>query len=97
MVAATPSITLCAALSSRRGGQLPASLLATTYGDTTGMSAAVIFAWIVLWPVLAAVIGAAPVSLAVARGTHAVRQLLAALIAVPLALLAGLSREAFAP
>src|SRR3954454_2049514 len=32
-VPATPSITPCAALSSRRGGRLPPSLLAVTYGD----------------------------------------------------------------
>jgi hypothetical protein len=69
-VVATPAITMCAALSGRRGGQLPQSVLAVTYGDTTGMSSLILVAWVVAFPVLAIAVDAVPVSLAAEHGTQ---------------------------
>src|SRR3954470_17996644 len=97
VVLATPSITLCAALSSRRGGRLPPSLLAFTYGDTSGMSVALIFGWIVLWPLVAAATAAIPVSIVVHNGPAAVPQFVIALVVLPSMLARGLAAEKFAP
>jgi hypothetical protein len=67
-VAVSPAIVACAALSSRRGGRLPMSVLTVgTASDPSGGGAAVI-AWLLAWPVAAALIGGLPVVL-VARGT----------------------------
>ena len=96
-VLATPSITLCAALSSRRGGRFPPSLLAATYGDTSGLSVALIFGWIVLWPLLAAVAGAGPIGSVVHHGPAALPQLVVALVLLPSLLAGGLAAETFAP
>jgi hypothetical protein len=96
-VLATPSITLCAALSSRRGGRLPPSVMAITYADQTGATAAVIVAWIVAFPVLAAALGALPVSLVVHAGTTGVPQLVALLVAAPVTLAVALSWGRFTP
>ena len=82
-VLATPSITLCAALSSRRGGRLPPSLLAATYGDTSGMSVGLIFGWIVLWPLVAAAAGAVPIAIVVHNGPSALPQFVVALVLLP--------------
>jgi len=95
--AATPSITLCAALSSRRGGRLPPRVMAVAYGDTTGMSGALIIGWIVAWPVLAIGFGAVPVSVAVRHGTATLPQLVVLLAAAPPALALALSWGRFAP
>lgn len=96
-VAATPSITLCAALSSRRGGRLPPSVMTVAYGDTTGMSGALIVGWIIAWPVLAIGFGAVPVSIAVRHGTAALPQLAVLLAAAPPTLAVALSWGRFAP
>jgi hypothetical protein len=67
VVAVSPAIVSCAALSSRRGGRLPMSVLTVgTASDPSGGGAAVI-AWLLAWPVAAALIGGLPVVL-VARG-----------------------------
>ncbi len=97
VVAATPAVTLCAALSSRRGGQLPPSLLSVTYGDQTGMSGAVIVAWIVAFPVLAVVLGTLPVSVVVHYGLGGLPQLVALLVAATVTLAIALGWERFAP
>jgi hypothetical protein len=96
-VLATPSITLCAALSSRRGGRLPPSLLAFTYGDTSGMSVGLIFGWIVLWPLVAAAAGAVPIGIVVHNGPSALPQFVVALVLLPSLLARGLAAEMFAP
>jgi hypothetical protein len=97
VVAATPAITLCAALSSRRGGQLPPSLLSVTYGDQTGMSAGLIVGWIVIFPVLAVVLGSLPVSVVVHYGLGGLPQLVALLVAASVTLAIALGWERFAP
>lgn len=63
VVAVVPAIVLCAALSSRRGGRLPMSVLATgTATDPAGGGAAIV-AWLLAWPVTAAVVGGLPLVL----------------------------------
>jgi hypothetical protein len=97
VLAATPAITLCAALSSRRGGQLPDSLMAMTYSDQTGSSVALVLGWIALWPALGVALGTVPVSLVVAHGPQALAQLVALLLAASCGLTVGLSWERLAP
>jgi hypothetical protein len=65
-IALMPAIVLCAAMSSRRGGRLPVSVLAAgTAGDPTG--GGVVVAWLLAWPAGAVVLGALPL-VYVARG-----------------------------
>jgi hypothetical protein len=62
-VAVTPAIVACAALSSRRGGRLPISVLtAGATGDPSGGGGALI-AWLAAWPAAAALLGGLPVVL----------------------------------
>jgi hypothetical protein len=96
-VMAVPSVTLCAALSSRRGGRLPGSVMAAAFGDATGMAGALILGWIVAWPVLAVGFAALPVSVAVHDGTAGLPQMIALLVGAPVALAGALSWERFAP
>jgi hypothetical protein len=96
-VLATPTITLCAALSSRRGGRLPPSLLAVTYGDSSGMSAGLVLGWIVLWPLLAVAASAVPIAIVVNNGTSVLPQFVFALVVLPALLARGLAAETFAP
>jgi hypothetical protein len=96
-VAVTPAVTLCAALSSRRGGQLPPSLLSVTYGDQTGMSAGLILGWIVAFPVLAVVLGSLPLSVVVHYGLGGLPQLVALVVAATVTLAIALGWERFAP
>ena len=64
VVAAAVPITLCAALSARRGGRLPQTLVMRAVGaDPTGGGAAVI-GWLLLWPGAAAVLATVAVLLA---------------------------------
>jgi hypothetical protein len=96
-VLATPSITLCAALSGRRGGRLPPSLLAFTYGDASGLSVGLICGWIVLWPLVAAAAGAVPISIVVHDGPSALPQFVVALVLLPSLLARGLAAKRFTP
>ena len=62
-----PAIVLCAALSSRRGGRVPVSVLAMgSTGDPSG--GGIVVAWLLAWPAAAVVLGALPLVF-VARGT----------------------------
>jgi hypothetical protein len=97
VVAATPAVTLCAALSSRRGGELPTSLMSATYADSSGMSGALILAWIVAWPVLALVLGTLPLRIVASHGVADLPQLVVLLVAAAGALAAALRWEQFAP
>jgi hypothetical protein len=63
-VVVVPAVVACAALSSRRGGRVPISVLAAgTAGDPTGGGATVI-AWLLRWPFAAAIIGTVPLAIA---------------------------------
>ena len=58
-IAVVPAIVLCAALSSRRGGRLPVSVLALgTTGDPSG--GGIVIAWLLAWPAGAVALGALP-------------------------------------
>jgi hypothetical protein len=58
-IAIVPTVVLCAALSSRRGGRLPVSVLAAgTAGDPTG--GGLVVAWLLAWPAAAVALGALP-------------------------------------
>jgi hypothetical protein len=94
---ATVSVTLCAALNGRRGGQVPSSLMAVTYGDTTGMSGLVLVLWLVAFPAVAIALTAIPVSLVAHHGSDDVAQMGAVLLAAPLVLVASLGWEAPSP
>jgi hypothetical protein len=62
-IAVMPTVTCCAAMSARRRGQLPQSLLfAAAGGDPSGGGVA-ITAWLAFWPTLAATLGSIPVLL----------------------------------
>jgi hypothetical protein len=86
-IAIGPAIVLCAALSSRRGGRVPVSVLAMgSAGDPSG--GGIVVAWLLAWPVGAMVLGALPL-IYVARGTSlssAVTFALAVALAAPAAL-----------
>jgi hypothetical protein len=62
-VALAPLLTLCATMSSRRGGRLPQTLLVTAMADPTGGGATVL-TWVAWWPSMAVALGAPPVLLA---------------------------------
>jgi len=58
-VAVVPAVVLCAALSSRRGGRLPVSVLALgTTGDPSG--GGIVIAWLLAWPAGAVALSALP-------------------------------------
>ena len=58
-IAVVPAIVLCAALSSRRGGRVPVSVLALgSTGDPSG--GGIVIAWLLAWPAAAVVLGALP-------------------------------------
>ena len=65
----TFAVVLAAALSARRGGTLPASILLLTAGDSTGMSFVAILGWLFWWAILAIVSVASAVQL-LARPGH---------------------------
>ena len=91
------SITLCAALSSRRGGRLPPSVLAVSYADTSGLALGLIFGWIVLWPLVAAATSAAAIGIVGRDGPSGLPRLVIALVLLAGALARGLAAEKFAP
>jgi hypothetical protein len=63
-IAVTPLLTFCAALSARRGGRVPQTLLVTALAaDPTGGGAA-LGGWFAWWPAVAVVTGVAPLALA---------------------------------
>jgi hypothetical protein len=86
-IGVVPAIVFCAALSSRRGGRLPVSVLALgTTGDPSG--GGIVIAWLLAWPAGAVALGALPL-VYVARGPSAASALVFALavaVAAPFAL-----------
>jgi len=61
-VAAVPMVTARAGMSARRRGKLPPSLFAMSAADPTGGGGAIL-TWLILWPTVAAILGAAPLLL----------------------------------
>ena len=63
-IVVAPLLTLCAAMSARRGGRVPQTLLATALAaDPTGGGTA-IAGWFAWWPCVAVITGVAPLALA---------------------------------
>ena len=70
-IAVTPMLTCCAAMSARRRGRLPQSLLfAAVGGDPSGGGIA-ITAWLAFWPTLASTLGSIPILLITHSGLGA--------------------------
>jgi hypothetical protein len=67
-VAVTPTIVGCAALSSRRGGRVPMSVLTGGAAADPTFGGGFVLAWLMAWPATAMVLGGLPLVL-VARGT----------------------------
>jgi hypothetical protein len=62
-IAAAPIVTCCAAMSARRAGRLPQTLLITATATDPSAGGAVILSWLAYWPTVAVVLGAVPVLL----------------------------------
>jgi hypothetical protein len=92
-VAAGPAITLCAALSARRGGRLPISVLSfAVAGDPSG-GMGVIVGWLLLWPTTAVILGAVPAIVAASAPSSALTVALICCVAAPAVLAGALLRE----
>jgi hypothetical protein len=70
-IAVTPMLTCCAAMSARRRGRLPQSLLFVAVGGDPSGGGAVITAWLAFWPAVAATLGGIPVLLLTHSGLRA--------------------------
>jgi hypothetical protein len=97
LVLATIPIALCAALSSRRGGQLSDSVMSFAATDQSGFGGIIVIAWIMAFPALAVALGTLAVAVPAAHGTKAVPQLAIGLAIAAFALVRGLRWERFAP
>jgi len=97
LVLASVPIALCAALSSRRGGQLSDSVMSFAATDQSGFGGVIIIAWIIVFPALAVALGTLAVAVPAAHGTKAVPQLAIALVIAAYAMERGLRWERFAP
>jgi hypothetical protein len=90
-IGTVPAVTCCAAMSARRGGRLPPSVLAVaTAGDPSG-GAIALAVWLTGWPVLAVIVAGVPVALVSGHGRSggAVAALWIALTTVALVRLVG--------
>jgi hypothetical protein len=90
-------VTLCAALSSRRGGQMSPSVMATAMNDQTGAMLAVALLWVILFPVIAAAILMVAIGVTVQNGTTGTPQLVAGLFGATAVLSISLAAKQFAP
>jgi hypothetical protein len=70
-IAVTPMLTCCAAMSARRRGRLPQSLLFAAVGGDPSGGGVSITAWLAFWPTLAATLGSIPVLLITHSGLGA--------------------------
>jgi hypothetical protein len=93
----TPPITLCAALSSRRGGQMSESVMSYAYTDQTGFSIVLVLLWIALFPVIAAVLAMVVIGIVVQNGTGGTPQLVVGLFAATAVLSVVLAIPKYAP
>lgn len=94
---AVPSATLAAALSSRRGGRLPQSVLTMATGtDAGGTGGFLIVGYLLLWPLVGAVGAGLPAALVAHGGSRALEPAIL-LSAVVTAILATILRHAKAP
>jgi hypothetical protein len=70
-IAVAPMLTCCAAMSARRRGRLPQSLLFAAVGGDPSGGGVSITAWLAFWPTLAATLGSIPVLLITRSGLGA--------------------------
>ena len=70
-IAVTPMVTCFAAMSARRRGRLPQSLLFAAVGGDPPGGGVSITAWLAFWPALAATLGSIPVLLITHSGFRA--------------------------
>jgi hypothetical protein len=70
-VAATPVVTWCAAMSARRGGRVPQTLLVTAMAVDPAGGGIAILSWLGYWPTVAAVLGGVPIILITTAGAGA--------------------------
>jgi hypothetical protein len=92
-IAAVPAITLCAALSARRGGQMPLNVLAVAVASDPTGGAAVILGWLLFWPLAAVTLGAAPAIVAASDPAGVLPTGLVCCVAAPCVLAFLLARE----
>jgi hypothetical protein len=72
-----PTATLAAALSARRGGRLPMSVLSMAGADASGAGGFLVIGWLLMWPLIGAIGAGIPAALVAHSG---LRSLQAALI-----------------
>ena len=70
-IAVTPMLTCCAAMSARRRGRLPQSLLFAAVGGDPSGGGVSITVWLAFWPTLAATLGSIPLLLITHSGLGA--------------------------
>jgi hypothetical protein len=72
VVAVTPMLACCAAMSARRGGRLPPSVFVTAVAADPSGGAGALLAYFAFWPAVAATLGGVPIVLATSAGSAAV-------------------------
>ena len=70
-VAVTPALTFCAAMSARRGGRLPPSVLGTAVAADPSGGGAFLSLWLLFWPALATALAGVPLLLTASAGAGA--------------------------
>ena len=63
-VVVAPVSTLCAAMSARRGGRLPQSVLVTALASDPSGGGVAVVSWLTWWPSVAVIAGLIPIALA---------------------------------
>jgi hypothetical protein len=92
VVLGAPAITVCAAMSARRGGRIPQEVLMTAMSTDPSGGGLVLLGWLVMWPALAAGLLALPLGAATAAH-HASPAWVVTEVAVTAALLVALGRD----
>jgi hypothetical protein len=64
----TPGLTGCAAMSARRGGRVPLSVMTTAVASDPTGGAGTILSWLALWPTVAIVLATPPMLFVAASG-----------------------------
>jgi hypothetical protein len=79
-----PTVALCAAMSARRGGRMPLSVLFFATGSDPAGGGIVMLGWLIAWPAAAAVLAGDAIHLA--AKPHSLGGALIIAVAAPLAL-----------
>jgi hypothetical protein len=92
-IAVMPMVTGCAAMSARRRGRLPQSLLFAAVGGDPSAGGVAITAWLAFWPTLAATVGSIPVLLITRSGLGAAPVAAGLTLVATIGLAYGLDRD----